>query len=86
MEAWVTEAHRERDALIRHLVSLSAKEVDVSFIRYEILYTLDRIEAYVYNSKFRGMVMCLLNALSELCEAKDIKVLKGAEHDVLLCL
>lgn len=72
--------------LIRHLVGLSAEEVDVSFVCQEILNTLDRIEACVYNSEFRGTVMCLLDALSELCEAKDIKVLEGLEHDIRLCL
>lgn len=30
--------------------------------------------------------MCLHDALFELCEAKDIKVLKGPEHDVHLRL
>lgn len=40
----------------------------------------------MYNFKFRGMMMYLLDALSKLCEVKDIKVLKGLEHDVLLCL
>lgn len=52
----------------------------------KFLDALDRIEACVYNSEFRGTVMCLLNALSELCEVKDIKVLKGPEHDVHLHL
>lgn len=33
VEARVTEAHRERDALIRHLVSLSTEEADIPFIR-----------------------------------------------------
>lgn len=72
--------------LIRHLVSLSAEEVDLPFIRQETLDALDHIEACIYNSAFRGMVMCLLDALFELCEAKDIKVLKGLEHDVRLRL
>lgn len=30
--------------------------------------------------------MCLLDALSRLCEVNDIKVLKGSEHDVCLRL
>lgn len=30
--------------------------------------------------------MCLLDTLSEPCEVKDIKVLKGPEHDVHLHL
>lgn len=68
------------------MVSLSAEEANVSFVRQEILDTLDRIEAYLYNFEFRGMVMNLLNALSKLYEAKDIKVLKEPEHDVRLCL
>lgn len=77
VEARVTEAHREHDVLIRHLVGLSTKEADTSFVCQEILDMLGRIEACVHNFEFRGMVMCLLDALSELCQAKDIKVLKG---------
>lgn len=86
IEAQINEAHWDRDALIKHLVSLSTEEVDISFVYQEILDMLDRIEVCVYNFKFRGMMMCLLDALSKLCDVKDIKVLKGLEHDVLLCL
>lgn len=47
---------------------------------------MDRIEANVYNLEFKGTVMCLFDAFFELCEAKDIKILKEPEHDVCLCL
>lgn len=86
VEARVNEARRERDVLIRCFVGLSTEEADVSFFWQEILDTLDRIEACVYNLEFRGIVMCLLDALFELCEVKDIKILKRQEHDVHLCL
>lgn len=86
VEARVNEARREWDALIRRLVVLSTEEANVPLVRQEILDMLDCIEAYVYNSKFRGTIICLINALSELCEMKDIKILKGLEHDVRLLL
>jgi len=86
VEATVSETRREHDVLIRYLVILFAEEADLPFVRQEILDALDRIKAYIYNSEFRGTVMCLLNALSELCEVNDIKVLKGQEHDVHLRL
>lgn len=86
MEIRVVGAHCECDVLIRHLVGLSAEEADVFFVRQEILDLLDHIEICVYNSEFRGTVMCLLDALSGLCEVKDIKVLKGPKHDIRLRL
>lgn len=86
VEARVVETLRKRDALIRRLVGLSAKEADILFVHQEILDAMDRIEATIYNSEFRSTVMCLLDALSELCEAKNIKVLKGPKYDVHLHL
>lgn len=83
IEAQVTKAYHEHDALIKHLVGLTI-EADVPFVRQEILDALDRIEAYVYNFEFKGIVMCFLDALSKLYEVKDIKVLKESEHDVCL--
>jgi len=65
---------------------MSGEEADVSFIQKEILDMLACIEARVYKSEFMGIVMCLLDALSELCEVKDIKVLTGIEHNVRLHL
>lgn len=65
---------------------MSIKEVDVSFIQEEILDMLGHIETRVYNSEFRGIVMCLLDALSKLYEAKDFKLLKGLEHGIYLHL
>lgn len=79
------EAQHESDGLIRRLVGLSAEEADVSFVQQEILDLLDHIEICVHNSEFKGTVMCLLDALSRICEAKNIKVLKGSKYDIRLC-
>lgn len=86
VEALVNEAHRERDALIRRLVSPSAEEADIFLVQQEIVDTLDRIEACVYNFEFRGIMMCLIDALFELYKAKDIKILKWPEHTIHLRL
>lgn len=86
VEVWINETCREQDVLISHLVDMSAKEVDLPFVREEILDTLAHIKTCVYNPEFRGTIVCLPNALSELCKAKDIKMLKGPEYVVRLCL